>query len=197
MPDNHDTRDLLSSTPSSKAPYDNGSTADLLPPDHFDYRLSVDSKLSDFSVPGKEHGALLQHDPYGRLSPSVPNHGGRTPHGPPGEGNGHTGQSRPPLLSRTVTALQRVYSRNKGVLLVALSQLFGALMNLSARLLELEGEGMHPFQVLLARQSLTMLCCITYMWWYSTPGFPFGPKEVRWLLVMRGFSGFFGIVTTS
>ncbi|KAH6666471.1 putative AAA family ATPase pontin [Plectosphaerella plurivora] len=145
MAENHEARDLLSNTPSSKTPYDHDS-GELLPPDHFDYRLSVDSKLSDLSVAGKEHGSDA-----------------------------------------------RTYSRNKGVLLVALSQLFGALMNLSARLLELEGDGMHPFQVLLARQSLTMLCCVVYMWWYKTPGFPFGPKEVRWLLVLRGFSGFFGI----
>lgn len=185
MPENHEARDLLSNTPSSKTPYDHDS-AELLPPDHFDYRLSVDSKLSDRSVAGKERGAEL--DTTGLLSGSAPSHG-RAQRNPEERGDG----LRPSLASRTVTALQRTYRRNKGVLLVALSQLFGALMNLSARLLELEGDGMHPFQVLLARQSLTMLCCVTYMWWYSTPGFPFGPKEVRWLLVLRGFSGFFGI----
>jgi drug/metabolite transporter (DMT)-like permease len=185
MPENHEARDLLSNTPSSKTPYGHDS-AELLPPDHFDYRLSVDSKLSDRSVADKERGAEL--DTTGLLSGNAPSHG-RAQRSPEERGDG----LRPSLASRTVTALQRTYRRNKGVLLVALSQLFGALMNLSARLLELEGDGMHPFQVLLARQSLTMLCCVTYMWWYSTPGFPFGPKEVRWLLVLRGFSGFFGI----
>jgi drug/metabolite transporter (DMT)-like permease len=31
------------------------------------------------------------------------------------------------------------------------------------------------------------------MWWKGIPDFPWGKKEVRWLLVARGFSGFFGI----
>jgi len=90
-------------------------------------------------------------------------------------------------------ALASFWTRNRGVLLVALSQLFGALMNLTARLLELEGNGMHPFQVLFARQGLTTICCCIYMWWTKVPDFPLGKKEVRWLLVARGVSGFFGI----
>ncbi|KAF9870510.1 duf6 domain-containing protein [Colletotrichum karsti] len=89
--------------------------------------------------------------------------------------------------------LWRFWITNKGVVLVALSQLFGALMNLTARLLELEGDGMHPLQVLFARQSVTMVCCCVYMYWMKTPDFPFGKKEVRWLLIARGVSGFFGI----
>ena len=42
------------------------------------------------------------------------------------------------------------WSRNRGLALVMLSQLFGALMNVTTRLLELDGshgKGMHPFQV--------------------------------------------------
>lgn len=66
-------------------------------------------------------------------------------------------------------------------------------MNLSARLLEFEGHGMHPVQVLLLRQALTSLCCFTYMWWMKTPGAPFGGWEIRILLFIRGISGFFGI----
>jgi hypothetical protein len=91
------------------------------------------------------------------------------------------------------TFLQSFWARNKGPALVALSQLFGALMNLAARLLELEGNGMHPVQVLLIRQSMTSLCCFIYMWWMKTPGGPFGGREILLLLVIRGVSGFFGI----
>lgn len=65
-------------------------------------------------------------------------------------------------------------------------------MNLSARVLQVE-EGMQPFQVLFARQSLTMLGAILYMWWTKTPDFPFGAREVRGLLIARGVFGFFGI----
>lgn len=42
------------------------------------------------------------------------------------------------------------WARNKGMALVFLSQLFGALMNVTTRLLETDGrhgKGMHPFQV--------------------------------------------------
>ena len=66
-------------------------------------------------------------------------------------------------------------------------------MNLSARLVELEGDGMHPVQALLMRHSITALCCTTYMWWNKTPDFPFGKKEIRWLLWLRGACGFWGI----
>lgn len=89
--------------------------------------------------------------------------------------------------------LQKFWIRNKGAILVAASQLFGALMNLSARLLELDGEGMHPVQALLIRQSLTSILCLLYMWWTKTPDGPFGHKSLKWLLLLRGFGGFFGI----
>lgn len=97
-----------------------------------------------------------------------------------------------PPLSWTATA-QTFWARNRGLLLVSLSQLFGALMNVLTRSLELEGSGMDPFQILFARMGITMLCCIFYMWWASVPYFPFGQKGVRKLLVARGLSGFFGI----
>lgn len=96
-------------------------------------------------------------------------------------------------LDVTPTRWQKFWLQNKPAALVALSQFFGALMNLSARLLELEGNGMHPVQVLLMRQSMTACCCLMYMWWTGTPDFPFGKREIRWLLMLRGFSGFFGI----
>lgn len=94
---------------------------------------------------------------------------------------------------RESSPLKRFWISNKPAVLVALSQLFGATMNLSARFLELEGEGMHPVQMLLLRQAVTSLCCLLYMWWMNIPNFPFGKKEIRWLLLVRGCTGFFGI----
>lgn len=103
----------------------------------------------------------------------------------------------PPRLAGWRAALRRSSARfwqqNKSVLLVFLAQVFGALMNLAARLLELEGEGMHPFQLLFVRMSLTTAVSCLYMYWRKVPGFPLGPRDVRWLLVARGLSGFFGI----
>ena len=74
--------------------------------------------------------------------------------------------------------------------MVGVSQLFGALMNLCARLLERDKGGMHPFQILFARMSITTLCAVVYMYYTKVPHFPFGAKEVRLLLVVRGTSGF-------
>ena len=90
-------------------------------------------------------------------------------------------------------AFKDFWSRNQGLLLVSFSQLFGALMNVTTRLLELEGEGMHPFQILFARMSLTLIFCCTWMYWKRVPDFPLGAKGIRLLLVGRGLSGFFGI----
>lgn len=87
----------------------------------------------------------------------------------------------------------RFWSLNKPALLVALSQLFSACLNLCARLLELEGEGMHPMQILLVRQGLTAVCCVLYMWWRGVPDFPLGRGNTRWLLLARGITGFLGI----
>jgi len=39
------------------------------------------------------------------------------------------------------------WTRNKGIVAMLVSQFFGTLMGLTTRFLELEGEGMHPFQV--------------------------------------------------
>ena len=91
------------------------------------------------------------------------------------------------------SALKRFWTSNKPAILVAVSQLFGATMNLSARLLELEGEGMHPLQMLLLRQGVTSVCCLAYMWWMNVPNFILGAKDIRWLLLLRGSTGFFGI----
>ncbi|KAG5941030.1 hypothetical protein E4U59_001980 [Claviceps monticola] len=89
--------------------------------------------------------------------------------------------------------LSRFWHANNPAILVALSQLFGALMNMSARLLELEGDGMHPIQMLLLRQGVTSVFCLLYMRWMKTPNAPLGAPEVRWLLLLRGSTGFFGI----
>ena len=71
-------------------------------------------------------------------------------------------------------------------------------MNLAARLLELSGEGekengMHPFQILFARMFLTSVLSLLYMHYQQVPSAPWGRPEVRWLLVLRGVTGFFGI----
>ena len=92
--------------------------------------------------------------------------------------------------------LRAFYSRNLGLGYMLVAQVFGTMMNVTTRLLEVEGnhrKGMHPFQILFARMSITVVLASGYMWYKRTPDFPLGMKEVRWLLVARGFGGFFGV----
>lgn len=104
----------------------------------------------------------------------------------------------PPYRSRLPSAapdggrpqgvLGRLWSKHRGVILVAVAQLFGALMNVSARLLE--AGHMHPLQILFLRMTMTTAFSCLYMWWYRIPDFPFGARGVRLVLIARGVSGF-------
>lgn len=92
--------------------------------------------------------------------------------------------------------LQQFWVRNKGLSYMLVAQVFGTLMNVTTRLLEVEGnkgKGLHPFQILFARMGITFVLASSYMFWKKTPHFPLGLKEVRWLLVARGFGGFAGV----
>ena len=88
------------------------------------------------------------------------------------------------------------WEENKGVLLMIVAQFFGSAMAAIARLMETqtsERPPMNPFQILFARQSITVLLSLAYMWWARVPDAPFGPSKLRWLLAARGFGGFFGV----
>ncbi|KAL2131469.1 hypothetical protein VTI74DRAFT_4980 [Chaetomium olivicolor] len=119
---------------------------------------------------------------YGRLSPCPSRGLSPAPYG-------YGPRTRTATISQAVNGF---WARNRGVILVAVAQLFGALMNLAARLLELESE-MHPLQILFARMSMTTALSCLYMWWNEVSDFPLGPRGVRGVLVIRGVSGFFGI----
>lgn len=104
-----------------------------------------------------------------------------------------------PPPSKWRLRLQELWVANYGAFLVLISQMFGCMMNIATRLLETpgpHGAPMHPFQILFARQFITVLITSTYaIWSKSVPHFPLGPPgKVRWLLVARGVCGFFGVV---
>ncbi|CAO2658426.1 Nn.00g061490.m01.CDS01 [Neocucurbitaria sp. VM-36] len=111
--------------------------------------------------------------------------------------NGHRHASHSPAPPRGLKGRVQVFwIANKGLALVLISQLFGTLMNVTTRMLEMEGNdgrGYHPFQILFARMGITALCSSAYMWHNKTEHFPFGMREVRSLLVARGLFGFFGV----
>ncbi|KAF2840825.1 hypothetical protein M501DRAFT_930558 [Patellaria atrata CBS 101060] len=116
-------------------------------------------------------------------------------HYPDHQGQTHASRSPAPPLSLK-KKIQNAWIRNKGLCLVLIAQLFGTLMNVTTRLLELEGnngKGMHPFHILFARMSITVVLASTYMWFTKIEHFPFGMREIRLLLVARGIGGFFGV----
>lgn len=63
-----------------------------------------------------------------------------------------------PLPKTWKESARLFWARNKGLVLVILAQLFGVMMNVTIRLLEMSGDsgpGMHPFQV---RPPAVLLC---------------------------------------
>ena len=146
------------------------------------FRPSLDSTYSELSELSFNSNELLNRHPLIR---SV-SHDAPTPTS--------NRRSRP---SRLRAAWDSFYYTNYGALLVLASQGFGTGMNISTRLLETPGSHgapMHPFQILFVRQSITALICTAYgIYTNSIPYFPWGPRGVRWLLILRGITGFFGV----
>jgi drug/metabolite transporter (DMT)-like permease len=94
-----------------------------------------------------------------------------------------------PFLARTKASLWK----NRGLFLILISQFFGSLMALTARLLETTPERFHALQILFVRQTITAAACFLWMWWNQVPDAPLGARGVRWLLVLRGLGGFWGV----
>ncbi|PGH15809.1 hypothetical protein AJ79_02190 [Helicocarpus griseus UAMH5409] len=112
-----------------------------------------------------------------------------------GSGNNNIIPARKPAHRSWKRKLRHSWLMSKGMLMVMLAQFFGASMNVMTRTLELNGdhgEGMHPFQILFARMGITVLLSIAYMLYTRVPH-PLGVPSVRPLLLLRGFSGFFGV----
>ncbi|KAL5480376.1 hypothetical protein ACEPAI_1646 [Sanghuangporus weigelae] len=76
---------------------------------------------------------------------------------------------------------------NAGLLLVAASQAFFALMNAAVKKLN----SLDP--PVPALEGITYICCLSYLLWRKVPDPILGPRGVRHLLAIRGFTGFFGL----
>ncbi|OJJ83352.1 DMT family transporter [Aspergillus glaucus CBS 516.65] len=93
------------------------------------------------------------------------------------------------------TKTQDFWLQSKGMILVLLSQFFGASMNVMTQYLEVDGErgaGMDPFQILFVRMSITVIASYLYMWYAQVPD-PLGRRPVIGLLTLRAVGGFFGV----
>jgi hypothetical protein len=97
--------------------------------------------------------------------------------------------------SSSQNILTTTWQNNKGVFLILLAQMTGSTMDAIVRYLQQQsgGHGMHPFQAIFARMSVTALLSSVYMWWTRVPDFPLGAKAVRGLLVLRAMAGFGGL----
>ncbi|KAI1438178.1 DUF6-domain-containing protein [Xylaria sp. CBS 124048] len=91
--------------------------------------------------------------------------------------------------------MHEFYERNFGLFLVFAAQTFGSVMNTAAKLLTAK-DSPHPFHalhIIFVRMLATAIIGMLYMWYKKVPGFPFGPRNMVGLLVMRGLSGFTGL----
>ncbi|KAN0121931.1 hypothetical protein V8E51_000257 [Hyaloscypha variabilis] len=93
----------------------------------------------------------------------------------------------------TPSRWKAAWTHNKGIFLIILAQGVGSTMDAIVRFLQQGGHGMHPFQVIFARMSMTFLLSSLYMWWAQVPDFPLGKPSVRGWLVLRALCGFFGL----
>ena len=65
------------------------------------------------------------------------------------------------------------WDRNKSIVYMLFSELFGTLMNTTAKWLEIHGnngQGLHPFHILFARMSLTTLLVSSDTWYAGSEG---------------------------
>ncbi|KAH0342889.1 hypothetical protein KCU81_g5397, partial [Aureobasidium melanogenum] len=92
-----------------------------------------------------------------------------------------------------LNAFKSIWRNNKGVFLILLAQATGSTMDAIVRFLQQGGHGMHPFQVIFARMSITALLSTIYMWHTKVPDFPLGAPAVRGWLILRALAGFFGL----
>ncbi|KAF8227145.1 hypothetical protein L208DRAFT_1405882 [Tricholoma matsutake] len=92
-----------------------------------------------------------------------------------------------------LSTVRAAINDHAGFLLVTASQAFFSLMNFSVKVLNTIDPPVSALQIIVVRMTWTWVLCVAYMFWVKMPDPFLGPKGVRWLLLLRGFSGFFGL----
>ncbi|KAF8647966.1 hypothetical protein AX16_006428 [Volvariella volvacea WC 439] len=91
-------------------------------------------------------------------------------------------------------SVRDVVTNNTGLLLIMASQAFFSLMNVAVKTLNSIDPPVSTLQLIFVRMVITYICSMAYMLGAGIPH-PFtGPPGVRLLLLVRGFSGFFGLM---
>ena len=86
--------------------------------------------------------------------------------------------------------IRKFISRNRGALLVLLSQVLSSLVNVGVKILVTGLQTpVHPVQILNTRMIVTLSMGVWYCWYNEIPDHPFGPKDVRCLMLLRAVSG--------
>ncbi|KAG8733466.1 hypothetical protein FRC11_006014 [Ceratobasidium sp. 423] len=91
------------------------------------------------------------------------------------------------------SAVREFWKRNQGLLIIAASQFFFSLMNLSVKFLTALDDPVPTLEIVCARMFITYMCCQAYMFAAGVPDPILGPKGVRKWLAIRGVVGFFGL----
>ena len=86
--------------------------------------------------------------------------------------------------------IAKFISQSQGALLVLLSQVLSSIVNVGVKILVTQFQTpVNPFQILNARVIVTLGLSAGYCWHKNVPDHPFGPKEVRKLMLFRAAGG--------
>lgn len=83
-------------------------------------------------------------------------------------------------------------ARHKPSAVVFASQVSAAVVHGVVKVLENGTDNVDPFQILLIRMLITGFGCTLCLWIKGVPELPFGPREVRPILVLRAVGGVLG-----
>ncbi|KAF8876603.1 hypothetical protein CPB84DRAFT_1795735 [Gymnopilus junonius] len=98
--------------------------------------------------------------------------------------------SKPSRVQYGWTVVLDIMKKNTGLLLITASQAFGAITNISVKMLNTIEPPISTLQLVAIRMFMTYLFCLGYMLYMGIPDPLLGPKGVRSLLVVRGVVGF-------
>jgi len=90
-------------------------------------------------------------------------------------------------------SLSAFFDKNAGLSLLVASHFFFSAMNMCVKWLNSLDKPVPILELIWVRMAITYIGSITYMLWRKIPNPVLGPKDVRGLLVLRGFSGFIGL----